>query len=137
MLLRHRKPLMLHAELVPSSATGTCEDCDVRKHSTWAETRPPQFEVDAAHAIVATLRLVRESHAELWKNATTWHGPPQLGQVPEGFKVHIAHLGTIKALPIYEKVCCGPAPQFCKPLLICVSCRVVFPPYIHVQEYTM
>lgn len=101
---------MLHAELVSSSATGTCDgDCDVRKHSTWADSRPPQFELDAARAIVATLRSVRDSHPELWNNATTWGQldgrPPQLGAVPEGFKVHIAHLGTAAALPIYQEVC--------------------------------
>jgi hypothetical protein len=105
-LLRFRKPLMVHAEIVSSGVTGVCdEDCDVRKHSSWADTRPPQFEVDAAKAIVTALRSVRESHAALWKNATTWPIPPQLGVVPEGFKVHIAHLGTAEALSIYQQVC--------------------------------
>lgn len=108
MLLRHRKPLMLHAELVDSSATGTCEgDCDARQHRTWADSRPPQFEVDAAHAIVGAMRTVRELHPGLWKNATTWGNTngrsPQLGDIPEGFKVHIAHLGTVEALPIYQQ----------------------------------
>jgi hypothetical protein len=105
-LLRHRKPLMLHAEIVSNGLAGTCdENCDVRKHGSWMDTRPPQFEVDAANAIVAALRNVRASHADLWANATTWTSPTRLGVVPEGFKVHIAHLGAADALPIYQQVC--------------------------------
>ena len=100
---------MLHAELVADSAAGICEGgCDARQHRTWADSRPPQFEVDAAHAIVSALRSAREAHPALWKNATTWGDTggrsSQLGDIPEGFKVHVAHLGTTEVLPIYKQV---------------------------------
>lgn len=91
-LMRHRKPLMLHAEVV-SEVDGACDaSCAVTSHATWASSRPPAFEVAAARDIVAALRAVRASHSTLWGNATA---------AGSAFRVHVAHLGAAEALPIY------------------------------------
>ena len=95
-LMRHRKPLMLHAEIL-SETDGTCDaGCSPRSHATWLAMRPPKFEVDAARDIVAALHTVRRKHEELWANAT---------QADSAFGVHIAHLSSVEALPVFQQVC--------------------------------
>jgi hypothetical protein len=94
-LMRHRKPLMLHAELV-SDTGGTCgADCSRRSHATWAAMRPPSFEIEAAKVIIDALHTVRRRHSELWANATS---------AGSAFGVHIAHLASAEALPLYQRV---------------------------------
>ena len=94
-MLRHKKPLMLHAEIL-SPVDATCAaNCTITSHATWAATRPVQFEIDAAKEIVAAMRNVRAAHRELWVNATQGGG---------AFGVHIAHLAAADTLPIYAQV---------------------------------
>lgn len=99
-LMRHRKPLMLHAEIL-SDTNGTCDaGCSPRSHATWLAMRPPKFEIDAARDIVAALHAVRRKHEELWANAT---------QPDSAFGVHIAHLSSVEALPVFQQVCSWPS----------------------------
>jgi hypothetical protein len=98
---------MLHAELVSDVANATCgaaEACDRRAHGTWAATRPPQFEVDAARAVVAALATVRERHAALWANATESADAPAASSTTS-FGVHIAHVASAEAVQVYLEVC--------------------------------
>ena len=100
--MRHRKPLLLHAE-VESDLDETCgSDCDPRSHATWAAARPPRFETAAAEAIVSAMFRAKRANEALWANATA----------PESaFGVHIVHMSSTEALPIYQRVCC-PSPMF-------------------------
>lgn len=94
-LMRHRKPLALSAEL-ESDGDETCgSDCDSSSHATWAATRPPRFEVAAAEAVVAALFHTKRQHEVLWANATA---------AGSAFGVHILHLSSVEALPVYQRV---------------------------------
>jgi hypothetical protein len=112
-LMRHRKPLMLHAEIA-SATDSTCKaGCDVRKHETWEKTRPVQFEVDAAVEIVKALQNVRARYPAEWANAT----------VPgSAFGVHVAHVASANVLPIYLEVRRS-ASYFLITHLNCQKCR--------------
>lgn len=94
-LMRHRKPLMLHAEIVSATENMCKAGCDVRKHQTWEKTRPVQFEVEAATEIVKALRNVRARYSAEWANATA---------PGSAFGVHVAHVASADVLPIYREV---------------------------------
>ena len=103
-LMRHQKPLMLHAEVISDTRDFCGSTCDPRNHTTWEASRPPKFEIEAAEAIVQALRTIRDEMPELWANATRHSARPTLSSVPAGFKVHIAHLSSAAALQIYHNV---------------------------------
>lgn len=103
-LMRHQKPLMLHAEVVSDTGAACGSDCNPRSHGIWEASRPPKFETDAAETIVSALRTVRSNMPELWANATRQARSDTLGVVHGGFAVHIAHLSSTAALQIYHNV---------------------------------
>lgn len=108
-LLQHRKRLMLHAEVVSDDGDAVCAaGCNVRSHATWQATRPPSFEINAAKAVVAAMYKTKRAHEDLWANVTAEEN---------AFGVHIAHLSSAEALPVYERVrtteCIGRDVQLC------------------------
>lgn len=103
-LMRHQKPLMLHAEVISDTGESCGSDCNPRQHATWEASRPPKFETDAAEAIVSALHTVRNDMPELWENSTRRGAAHRRDAVPGGFGVHIAHLSSATALEIYSRV---------------------------------
>jgi allantoinase len=95
-LMRHRKPLMLHAEVLSATDNVCNAGCDARKHQSWEQTRPAAFEVKAAREIVKALRNVRSRYPTEWANATLQGS---------AFGVHIAHVASADVLPVYQEVC--------------------------------
>ena len=55
-------PLLAHAELVPTDGSAPSFTGDERSHAAWAATRPPGFELDAVHELLA---LAAESDCQV------------------------------------------------------------------------